>query len=181
MFLAPAPGAIHIFSNDEGMEKQQRCIEKGKGRLVFEERTCCFKPASGDGPPITVDIPGYTVLPTPKEPWSIEDQYTLYTDGTKLIRTAFSGDITLIDLARETWVVPMSGSPGMPKEGTCKVVSKKWMSYRGKDRLIVVVECTASLNDAIVHKETWTLASGLGFIAMDDFKLTSIEKQSERS
>jgi hypothetical protein len=176
MFLAPSPGAIHILADGQGMERRQRCVEQGAMKRVIEEEICCFEPASEDSPPMTIDIPGHTVLPTPNEPWSITDRYTLYVDGTRLLRTTSWGEVTLFDSARTTWKDPMISSTGMPKEGTCRIVSKKWMPYRGADRLIVVVEFKGYLNGEMVHAETWTLASGLGIVAMDDFVLTSVEQ-----
>jgi hypothetical protein len=69
----------------------------------------------------------------------------------------------------------MIGSPGMPREGTCRIVSKKWMPFRGEERLVAVVECSACLDGKRIYEGTWTLASGLGIVAMDDFVLTSVE------
>ena len=145
-------------------------------KRVIEEEICCFQPAPEGSPPVTIDIPGHTLLPTPKEPWSITDRYTLYVDGTRLLRTTSCGEVTLFDSARTTWKVPMIGSPGMPKEGTCRVISKKWMPFRGEDRLVVVVECSAYMEGKRIYDGTWTLASGLGIIALDDYVLTSVEQ-----
>ena len=148
-------------------------------KRVIEEEICCFQPAPEGSPPVTIDIPGHTLLPTPKEPWSITDRYTLYVDGTRLLRTTSCGDVTLFDSARTTWKDSMISSTGMPKEGTCRIVSKKWMPYRGADRLVVVVEFKGYLNGEVVHAETITLASGLGIIAMEDFSLTSVEQADD--
>ncbi|MDD3313682.1 hypothetical protein [Pseudodesulfovibrio sp.] len=46
----------------------------------------------------------------------------------------------------------------------------------GDDRSVVIVACTASRQGKVVYETTWILASGLGVIALDDFKLVSVEK-----
>lgn len=171
MFLAPLPGSIHIYSNDQGMEKRQRCTQRSDGQLFFEEQICCFGPGA-----VTISLPELAISPMDGKR-SITDHYTLYADKTKLIRTAFFGDIVLFDFTKNVWTVPIISSPGLPKEATCTVASKKWMQYKGKNRLIVTVQCKAYSNDKIVHESSWTLASGLGYISMDDFELTSIETQ----
>lgn len=180
LFLAPTPGAIHTFTNSDGLENQQRCISSSSDRLVIEESICCFQPPSDNEPPVTLAFPPYTTVQTPKKPWSVDSQYTLYAEQNKLMKTTELGDIALIDFERKIWTIPIFSSPGMPKKATCEIVSQKVENMWGEDRSVVKVQCKAQLDGEIVHEESWTLASGIGFIATGDFKLASIKKETDQ-
>jgi len=175
MFLPAEAGKVVILADSSGMKRSFFCIKRDKNKVLIEEVICCFQPASKEDPPVEINMPGYKLLPTPKEPWSTKEQYTLSVNGTRLVSEAHFGGITLLDLAGGSWTVPIFSSPGMPKTETCKAVSWQSGPYFGKERTIVTVECNACLDGERVHTETWTLATGIGFVGMTDFKLSSIE------
>jgi len=143
--------------------------------VAYEEEICCFGPYSEDGA-VSVDLrKGMEMVPI-TERRSIKTRHALIADGPRLVLKTPDIELTLFDASRDEWQVPLLGSPGMPREATCRVVSKVRTPYRGEDRLLVVVACTASRQGKIVYGTTWTLASGLGVIALDHFKLVSAEK-----
>jgi hypothetical protein len=144
-------------------------------KRVIEEEICCFGPYSEDGA-VSVDLKAGLEMTPVLEKKSIQTRYILISDGNRLVMKSPDLELILFDSARNEWKAPMIGSPGMPKEGTCRVISKKWMPFRGEDRLVVVVECSAYLEGKRIYDGTWTLASGLGIIALDDFVLTSVEQ-----
>ena len=174
MFLAPNPGVRYIFTDGKGMERRLSFLDRSNNRLSVEEEVCCFQPATGDESPMSNEL-----LPTPKEPYSFKKQYTLFVDEARFMMTSDIGDITFVHFSKGKWTVPSYSSSGLPKEGVCRIVSEKWEYCWGERRLVVVVECVVHMDGEIIHRETWTVASGLGLIALGDFRLSSIENMEE--
>ena len=147
-------------------------------KRVIEEEICCFGPYSEDGA-VSVDLKAGLEMTPILEKKPIRARYILIADGNRLLMKSSDLELILFDSARNEWKAPMIGSPGMPREGTCRVISKKWMPFRGEERLVVVIECSAYLDGKRIYAGTWTLASGLGIIAMDEYVLTSVEKAGD--
>ncbi|MEF2231154.1 MAG: hypothetical protein V3571_09520 [Pseudodesulfovibrio sp.] len=177
-FLGPRPGIQYAYSNGKGMHRWFRGVEKARSQVTYEDEICCFGPYSEDGA-VSVDLKAGLEMTPILERKSIRTRCALVADESRLVMKSPAIETVLFDTTRDEWKAPMISSPGMPKEGICRIVSKKREAYRGEDRLIVTVSFNASLQGEVVHEETWTLASGIGVIALGDFKLIAIEKVEE--
>ena len=174
MFLAPNHGVRNVLADNDGMTLSQLCIDEGASYRIVEEEVCCFEPPSENAPPV-VGPAGLGPVRTPTEPWSAKKRFRLFTKDSRLVMALEHGDVTLLDVSKDEWTNPAIGSPGMPTEGTCRVLSQRNAMFMGEKRLIVDVACTVAASGETLHAETWSLATGIGIIAVKGFTLVRVE------
>jgi len=167
MFLAPQPGAISMFEGDGGLKKEIRGLRLDANGLHLEEKTCCF----------SYDQEALKNWSTPPPDYALY-QYRLSTDENTLYRVDRDGKTILLDFIRDSWSIPLTkwgiDAHKYPDVATCRIVSKRKDRLFGETRFIVDVHCEAQSEECESIVFSWSFASGLGFIAINDFMLRQV-------
>lgn len=170
-FIAPAQGVKHIFESPDGLTRELLGIEYSDDKLYIQDKICCF-PYNHN-----------STKSLHKKSNSSINQMILSTDGTKILLETHL-ITTLADLKADSWSIPISvvgpKASEYPNESTCEVISKKNTHLFGQSRLVIDVKCTVKPVKGPPIISNWTLASGLGFIQIDNFELVRIEKNKAK-
>lgn len=147
-FLGPKHGTTLILENNEGVRVERKAVRAQDEVLTIEERS--FFPAEL----------------TPDNKHVVDERtYELLAEGPQLIHRRSGREAVFLDLAKDSWTVPLIKTGSDFLEMKCSKVKQEKRKVLGQARDVIDVVCTYSVDgeNAELH---YTLAAGLGLIRM---------------